>query len=130
MCVVINLFLAGPPDISSGSCMSILDSNISNSCCMPFRDATDTCRPPGSSCYCDSLCLERGDCCEDFVSTLPPIPEPCVPCKSIHPEANHTLLLIAVLVVHVLIVTRLSPVPLPYCSSTSTGNYCCLFCSV
>ena len=80
MCVVINLFLAGPPDISSGSCMSmmILDSN--NSCCRPFRDATDTCRPPGSSCYCDSLCLERGDCCDDFVSTLPPIPEPCVPC--------------------------------------------------
>ena len=49
------------------------------SCCRPFQDPTSSCRVTdnnGESCYCDSLCFERNDCCDDA-----PVQAPCVPCK-------------------------------------------------
>ena len=50
-----------------------------SSCCKPFQDPTSSCRVTvnnGDSCYCDSLCFERNDCCDDA-----PVQAPCVPCK-------------------------------------------------
>ena len=46
---------------------------------LPFQDPTNSCRVTdnnGESCYCDSLCFERNDCCYDA-----PLQAPCVPCK-------------------------------------------------
>ena len=61
----------------TGPCTS---ANLTlSSCCKPFQDPTISCRVidnNGESCYCDSLCFERNDCCNDA-----PVQAPCVPCK-------------------------------------------------
>ena len=61
----------------TGQCAS---ANLTlSSCCRPFQDPTSSCRVidnNGESCYCDSLCFERNDCCDDA-----PVQAPCVPCK-------------------------------------------------
>ena len=61
----------------TGPCAS---ANLTlSSCCKPFQDPTSSCRVTvnnGDSCYCDSLCFERNDCCNDA-----PVQIPCVPCK-------------------------------------------------
>ena len=61
----------------TGQCAS---ANLTlSSCCRPFQDPTSSCRVidnNGESCYCDSLCFERNDCCDDA-----PVQAPCIPCK-------------------------------------------------
>lgn len=58
--------------------------NFTNaSCCQPFSDPSESCRVQKSQvgfCYCDGLCFERGDCCND-IDTIEV--KACVPCEGI-----------------------------------------------
>ena len=38
------------------------------SCCQPLTDPTQHCRTgnDGAFCYCDGLCIDKGDCCYDI----------------------------------------------------------------
>ena len=68
--------------VEKGSCVDKLRESqcVPSSCCQSFTDPSGNCEVPArqGSCFCDGLCFERGDCCDDIdaIGVLS-----CVPCE-------------------------------------------------
>ena len=62
----------------NGSCVDFITSD----CCRPFDDPTTSCSSGSGSgtCYCDALCFERNDCCNDIELIVNNI-QPCIRCE-------------------------------------------------
>ena len=69
--------------VERGSCADMLAESqcAETSCCQTFTDPSTSCEVPARQgpCFCDGLCFERGDCCDDINDI--PIILSCVPCE-------------------------------------------------
>ena len=55
------------------------------SCCQVFEDPTASCAVGSGTgtCYCDALCFQMGDCCDDIGNNMSMLEmlQPCTSCK-------------------------------------------------